>query len=104
MSLTTYWCCKSHWIASAEPKAKLLQVVPNELLDPIADQISLPVVSMNNCALLDYNPPAPDCIAQVTPNRQLDQAILDQGLREMEQLLQAQGKKTLEDFELPIHA
>jgi hypothetical protein len=57
MSLTTYWCCKSHWIASAEPKAKLLQVVLNELLDPIADQISLPVVSMNNCALLDYNPP-----------------------------------------------
>ncbi|CAM6001781.1 unnamed protein product [Sphagnum balticum] len=43
MSITTYWCCKSHWITSAEPKAKLLQVVPNELLDPIADQISLPV-------------------------------------------------------------
>jgi hypothetical protein len=57
MSLTTYWCYKSHWIASAEPEAKLLQVVPNELLDPIADQISLPVISMNNCALLDYNPP-----------------------------------------------
>jgi hypothetical protein len=57
---------------------------------------------MNNCALLDYNPPAPDCIAQVTPNRQLDQAILDQGLREVEQLLQAQGGKTLEDFELLI--
>jgi hypothetical protein len=65
MSLTTYWSCKSHWIAFAEPKAKLLQVVPNELLDPIADQISLPVVSMNNCALLDYPlpPPAPDCVA-----------------------------------------
>jgi hypothetical protein len=31
--------------------------------------------------------PALDCIAQVTPNQQLDQAILDQGLREMEQLL-----------------
>jgi hypothetical protein len=44
MSLTTYWCCKSHWIAFVEPKAKLLQVVPNELLDPITDQISLPVV------------------------------------------------------------
>jgi len=65
-------------------------VVPNELLDPIADQISLPVVSMNNCALLDYNPRlAPDCVAQVTPNRQLDQAILNQGLQEVEQLLQA---------------
>jgi hypothetical protein len=64
MSLTTYWCCKSHWITFAEPKAKLLQVVPNELLDPIADQISLLIVSMNNCALLDYNPPpAPDCVA-----------------------------------------
>jgi hypothetical protein len=37
-------------------------------------------------------------------NRQLDQAILDQGLREVEQLLQAQGGKTLEDFELPILA
>jgi hypothetical protein len=47
---------------------------------------------------------APDCIAQVTPNRQLDQAILDQGLQEVEQLLQAQGGKTLEDFELPIPA
>ncbi len=47
-------------------------------------------------------PPAPDCVAQVTPNRQLDQAILDQGLREVEQLLQARGRKTLEDFELPI--
>ncbi len=106
MSLTTYWCCKSHWIAFVEPKAKLLQVVPNELLDPIADQISLPAVSMNNCALQDYNPPhlAPDCVVQVTPNRQLDQAILDQGLREVEQLLQAQGGKTLEDFELPIPA
>jgi hypothetical protein len=41
---------------------------------------------------------------QVTPNRQLDQAILDQGLREVEQLLQAQGGKTLEDFDLPIPA
>ncbi len=41
---------------------------------------------------------------QVTPNRQLDQAILDQGLWEVEQLLQAQGGKTLEDFELPIPA
>ncbi len=30
------------------------------------------------------------------------QAILDQGLQEVEQLLQAQGGKTLEDFELPI--
>jgi hypothetical protein len=61
---------------------------------------------MNNCALLDYNPPppAPDYVAQVTPNRQLDQAILDQGLREVEQLLHAQGGKTLEDFELPIPA
>jgi len=59
MSLTTYWCYKSHWIAFIEPKAKLLQVVPNELLDPIADQISLLAVSMNNCALLDYNPPRP---------------------------------------------
>jgi len=79
-------------------------VVLNKLLDPIADQISLVVVSMDKYALLDYNPPAPapDCIAQVTPNRQLDQAILDQGLREVEQLLQAQGGKTLEDFELPI--
>ncbi len=56
MSFTTYWCCKSHWIASTELKAKLLQVVPNELLDPITDQISLPNVSMNNYALLDYNP------------------------------------------------
>jgi hypothetical protein len=102
MSLTTYWCWKSHWIASIEPKAKLLQVVPNKLLDPIADQISLLVVSMNNCALLDYTPPpAPDCVTQVTPNRQLDQAILDQDLWEVEQLLQAQGGKTLEDFELP---
>ncbi len=44
-------------------------------------------------------PPAPDCVAQVTPNRQLDQ-----GLREVEQLLQVQGGKTLEDFELPIPA
>jgi len=80
-------------------------VVPNELLDPIVDQISLPVVNMNNCAFLDYNPPpAPDCIAQVMPNRQLDQAILDQGLQEVEQLLQAKGGKTLEDFELPILA
>jgi hypothetical protein len=34
----------------------------------------------------------------------LDQAILDQGLREVEQLLQAQGGKTLEDFDLPIPA
>ncbi len=59
MSLTTYWCYKSHWIASTEPKAKLLQMVPNELLDPITDQISLPAVNMNNCALLDYNPPPP---------------------------------------------
>jgi len=59
MNLTTYWCCKSHWIASVEPKAKLLQVVPNELLDPIADQLSLPAISMNNYALLDYNPPQP---------------------------------------------
>jgi hypothetical protein len=59
---------------------------------------------MNNCALLDYNPPAPDCVAQVTPNWQLDQAILDQGLREVEQLWQAQGGKTLKDFELPIPA
>jgi hypothetical protein len=49
-------------------------------------------------------PLAPECVAQVTPNRQLDQAILDQGLREVEQLLQAQGGKTLEDFELPIPA
>jgi len=60
---------------------------------------------MNNCALLDYNPPlTPDCITQVTPNKQLDQAILDQGLQEVEQLLQVQGGKTLEDFELPIPA
>jgi hypothetical protein len=49
-------------------------------------------------------PPAPDCVAQVMPNQQLDQTILDQGLREVEQLLQAQGGKTLEDFELPIPA
>ncbi len=91
---------------SVEPKANFLQVVLNELLDPIADQISLAVVSMNNCALLDYKPPppTPDCIAQVTPNRQLDQTILDQGLREVEQLLQAQGEKTLEDFKLPTPA
>jgi hypothetical protein len=77
-------------------------VVPNELLDPIVDQISLPAIRMNNCALLDYNPPprAPNCVAQVTPNR----AILDQGLWEVEQLFQAQGGKTLEDFELPIPA
>jgi hypothetical protein len=72
---------------SVEPKANLLHVVLNELLDPIADQISLAVVSMNNCALLAYNPPPPDCVAQVTPNRQLDQGILDQGLWEVEQLL-----------------
>jgi hypothetical protein len=40
---------------------------------------------MNNCALLDYNPPlAPNCVKQVTPNQQLDQAILDQGLQEVE--------------------
>jgi hypothetical protein len=39
---------------------------------------------------------------QVTPNQQLNQAILDQGLWEVGQLLQAQGGKTLEDFELPI--
>jgi hypothetical protein len=39
-----------------------------------------------------------------TPNQQLDQAVLDQGLREVEQLLHAQGGKTLEDFELPIPA
>jgi hypothetical protein len=32
----------------------------------------------------------------------LDQAILDQGLQEVDQLLQAQEGKTLEDFELPI--
>ncbi len=49
-------------------------------------------------------PPGPNCVVQVTPNRQLDQAILNQGLREVEQLLQAQGGKTLEDFELPILA
>jgi len=49
-------------------------------------------------------PPAPDCVKQVTPNRQLDQAILDQGLRKVEQLLQAQGGKTLKDFDLPILA
>ncbi len=50
---------------SVEPKAKFVQVVPNEVLDPIANQISLTAVSMNNCALLDYNPPppAPDCVA-----------------------------------------
>ncbi len=42
--------------------------MPNELLDPIANQISLPVISMNNYALLDYNPLALDCVAQVTPN------------------------------------
>ncbi len=62
---------------------------------------------MNNCALLDYTPPPPpalDFVTQVTPNRQLDQAIFDQGLREVEQLLHAQGGKTLEDFELPIPA
>jgi hypothetical protein len=52
--------------------------------------------------MMDYNPPASNYIVQVTPNRQLDQAIFDQGLREVEQLLQAQGGKTLEDFELPI--
>ncbi len=51
-----------------EPKANFLQVVLNELLDPIADQISLAAISMDNFALLDYNPPpplppAPDCIA-----------------------------------------
>ncbi len=49
-------------------------------------------------------PPTPDCVAQVTPNQQLDEAILDRGLREVEELLQAQGGKTLEDFELPIPA
>jgi len=49
-------------------------------------------------------PLAPDCVAQVTPNQQLGQAILNQSLREVEQLLQAQGGKTLEDFELPIPA
>jgi len=32
----------------------------------------------------------------------MDQAILDQGLWEVEQLLQAQGGKTLKDFKLPI--
>ncbi len=71
---------------SVEPKANLLQVVLNKLLDPVADQISLAAVSMNNCAFLAYNPPppAPDCVAQVTPNQQLDQVILDQGLREVE--------------------
>jgi hypothetical protein len=42
---------------SVEPKANFLQVVLNELLDPVADQISLAAVIMNNCALLDYNPP-----------------------------------------------
>jgi hypothetical protein len=45
-------------------------------------------------------PPTPDYVTQVTPNRQLDQAILDQGLW----VPQAQGGKTLEDFELPIPA
>ncbi len=60
-------------------------MVLNELLDPITDQISLTAISMNNCALLDYNPtPTLDCVVQVTPNRQLDQAILDQGLWEVE--------------------
>jgi hypothetical protein len=34
----------------------------------------------------------------------LDEAILNRGLREVEELLQAQGGKTLEDFELPIPA
>jgi hypothetical protein len=53
---------------------------------------------------ISFNESYPDCVAQVTPNQQLDQAILDQGLQEMEQLLQAQGGKTLEDFELPIPA
>jgi hypothetical protein len=57
MNIITYWCYKSHWITSVELKAKFLQVVPNKLLDPIADHISLPAVSMNNCALLDCNPP-----------------------------------------------
>jgi hypothetical protein len=51
---------------------------------------------------LIITPPRPNSVAQVTPNRQLDQAILDQGLWEVEQVLQAQGGKTLEDFELPI--
>jgi hypothetical protein len=44
---------------SVEPEANFFQVVFNELLDPIADQISLATVSMDNCALLDYNPPPP---------------------------------------------
>ncbi len=66
------------------------------MLDPIVDQISLPTVSMNNCALLAYTPP--HCVAQVTPNQQLDQAILDQGLWEVEQLLQAQGEKNPRGF------
>jgi hypothetical protein len=79
--------------------------VPNEVLYLIAYQISLPALCMNNYALLDYTPPpATNYVAQVTPNWQLDQAILDQGLREVEQLLQAQGGKTLEDFDLPIPA
>ncbi len=49
-------------------------------------------------------PPRPRLRRAGTPNRQLDQAILDQGLRKVEQLLQAQGGKTLEDFEFPIPA
>jgi hypothetical protein len=44
---------------SVEPEANFFQVVLNELLNPIADQISLAVVSMDNCALLDYNHPRP---------------------------------------------
>jgi hypothetical protein len=60
--------------------------------------------SFSIIAHISFKESYPDCIVQVTPNRQLDQAILDQGLREMEQLLQAQGGKTLKDFELPIPA
>jgi len=44
-------------------------------------------------------PPAPKCVPEARPNRGIDQ-----GFRGVEQLLQAQGGKTLEDFELPILA
>jgi hypothetical protein len=42
--------------------------------------------SLSIISHISFNESYPDCVAQVTPNQQLDQAILDQGLQEVEQL------------------
>ncbi len=102
---------QAHQVSAQKASTKEVYIASLPFVDfNVTKNLSLSIILhisyhiLDNCALLDYNPPAPDCIAQVTPNRQLDHAILDQGLREVEQLLHAQGGKTLEDFELPILA